>query len=340
MMRIKEAIQRRKLIQQLNDDYTDEQIGKPGGSSTPSLVGPRKSDDWSRADSDASGTHNEITSISLHHFVGEFSSRLTDNHRRALRVTWKRLSEAPKTSGRGTLQIMEKIFEKLLDAEPEIMKVFYRSAFLKCVDDRKRKCASGTIATIRDHAHLMIDFIDAVMSCMFDLPLNKPVWDPATIGRAHSRLLPLGFRRHVWHKLGEIFAESMFSQDCIRAYPHAASAWSMFAVAWTDVMYTHSRPTRTMALTPYTPSSFSSWSDPTPYASTGSGTPIYSSSGYNSNQGGASPSSHRSRARSRASARQKRHHRQGSATPNSRNSSRSASRSRNNSRRRKVTPRH
>lgn len=28
---------------------------------------------------------------------------------RALRVTWNRLSEAPKTSGRGMLKIMEKV---------------------------------------------------------------------------------------------------------------------------------------------------------------------------------------------------------------------------------------
>jgi hypothetical protein len=51
----------------------------------------------------------------------------------------------------------------------------------------------------------------------------------------------MGFNRHVWHKLGECFAEVMFSQDCVRAYPHAASAWSMFSVACTDKMYTHSR---------------------------------------------------------------------------------------------------
>jgi hypothetical protein len=53
--------------------------GKPG-SSTPSLVGHRKSDDWSRADSDISEPNEQITSIGLHHFVGEFSSKLTENH--------------------------------------------------------------------------------------------------------------------------------------------------------------------------------------------------------------------------------------------------------------------
>lgn len=77
---------------------------------------------------------------------------------------------------------MEKVFDKLLESDPEIMGTFYKSAFLKCVEDRKRRCSSGSIATLRDHAHLMIDFIDAIMAIMFDQPLQKPVWDPATIG--------------------------------------------------------------------------------------------------------------------------------------------------------------
>ncbi|KAI6190086.1 hypothetical protein M3Y97_00078700 [Aphelenchoides bicaudatus] len=311
MMRIKQAIERRKIIQQLNDEYTEEQQGKPG-SSTPSLV---DRDNWSRADSDLSEPNEQIISIGLHQFVDEFAEKLTENHRRALRVTWKRLSEAPKTSGRGTLQIMEKVFDKLLASEPGLMNIFYRSAFLKCLEDRKKRsgcpASSGTIATLRDHAYLMIDFVDAVMCCLFDEPLTKPVWDPATIGRAHCRLLPLGFdARTIWHKLGESFAEVMFSQECVRAYPHAASAWSMFAVALTDKMYSQSRLPRSMALLPYTPTSFSSWSDPSPFVVS------EYSSGYNSHH---SPVIRRSRAQSRASVHQKRN------SSRSRHSSRSTS---------------
>lgn len=63
------------------------------------------------------------------------------------------------------------------------MAVFYRSAFLKCVHDRRTHSSSGTIATIRDHAHLLIDFIDGALSIMFDNTVPKLVWDPATIGR-------------------------------------------------------------------------------------------------------------------------------------------------------------
>uniref|UniRef100_A0AC34GB17 Globin family profile domain-containing protein n=1 Tax=Panagrolaimus sp. ES5 TaxID=591445 RepID=A0AC34GB17_9BILA len=164
--------------------------------------------------------------------------------RRALRVTWKRLSEAPKTSGRGNLQIMEKIFDRLIEQEPTIMSVFYRSAFIKCIEDRKKRCPYGTgksVTTLRDHAHLLIDFIDGILNVMFEQPLTKPVWDPLSIGKLHSKLMPLGFERQIWLKLGECFAEVMFSQECIRAYPHAASAWSLLAVSCTDKMYTSGR---------------------------------------------------------------------------------------------------
>ena len=121
------------------------------------------------------------------------------------------------------------------------MSVFYRSAFIKCIEDRKKRCPGKSIATLRDHAHLLIDFIDGILNVMFEQPLTKPVWDPISIGRIHSKLIPLGFERHIWLKMGECFAEVMFSQECVRAYPHAASAWSLLSVACTDKMYTSGR---------------------------------------------------------------------------------------------------
>ena len=267
-MRIKEAISRRRLIQQLNDEYAEEQRTQyaeeqnAGKSSLPNYSGAHRGqhdsstttaggavgadsgtgEGFSRHDSvDITLADHHRAYLQLQEFVQHLNSRLSEGHRRALRVTWKRLSEAPKTSGRGNLQIMEKVFAQLVDGSPDVMSVFYRSAFLKCVDDRLRGCQSGTIATLRDHAHLLIDLIDGIMSLMFDAPLQKPVWDPATIGRAHARLLPMGFEQHIWHRLGECLAEVMFSQECVRAYPHAASAWSMLSVSITDKMYSHSR---------------------------------------------------------------------------------------------------
>ncbi|KAL3104511.1 hypothetical protein niasHT_028934 [Heterodera trifolii] len=66
-----------------------------------------------------------------------------------------------------------------------------------------------TIVTVRDHAHLMIELIDGVLSILFDVPTQKLIWDPATIGRAHARLIPFGFDKALWHSLGEVFAEGI-----------------------------------------------------------------------------------------------------------------------------------
>jgi hypothetical protein len=238
MMRIKEAIQRRKLIQQLNDEYDeysssiyhDPELKKENslGSDSISL--------------DITPEDQRLHNLKL--FVHDLKQRLTYPQRRALRVTWKRLSEAPKTSGRGNLQIMEKIFDRLIEQEPSIMSIFYRSAFIKCIEDRKKRCPGKSIATLRDHAHILIDFIDGILNVMFEQPLTKSVWDPISIGRLHSKLIPLGFERQIWLKLGECFAEVMFSQECVRAYPHAASAWSLLAVSCTDKMYTSGRAQR------------------------------------------------------------------------------------------------
>uniref|UniRef100_A0A915CL96 Uncharacterized protein n=1 Tax=Ditylenchus dipsaci TaxID=166011 RepID=A0A915CL96_9BILA len=191
MMRIKEAIQRRKLIQQLNDEYAA--IGESEQNSSNNFVYVRftfkfiqktKKIGGSSPGEESKGmADHQHAYLALHQFVTELNTRLTDTHRRALRMTWKRLSEAPKTSGRGTLKIMEKIFDELVTKNSDVMSIFYRSAFLKCIDDRRKGCHQGTIATVRDHAHLLIDLIDGIMCVMFDSPFIKPVWDPATIGK-------------------------------------------------------------------------------------------------------------------------------------------------------------
>ncbi|KAI1702940.1 globin-like protein 9 [Ditylenchus destructor] len=264
MMRIKDAIQRRKLIQQLNDEYADldaernlanAELGEgKGAHGAGGGICPKQSlsqGPLGVTQAQALVDHQHAY-LALYEFVNELNQRLTDGHRRALRITWKRLSEAPKTSGRGTLKIMEKVFAEIVTKNSQVMPVFYRAAFLKCIEDRRngygKYGGNGTIATVRDHAHLLIDLIDGIMCVMFDAPFVKPVWDPATIGRAHARLVPMGLEREMWHRLGECFAEVMFSQECVRAYPHAASAWSMLSVAITDKMFSHSRIARSTDL--------------------------------------------------------------------------------------------
>ncbi|GMT12296.1 hypothetical protein PFISCL1PPCAC_3593, partial [Pristionchus fissidentatus] len=202
-----------------------------------------------------SGIERESFVHPLTPFVSELHSKLTDPQKRALRVTWKRLSEAPKTSGRGTIQIMERILDKLIDAEPSVPSLFYKSAFLSCIEDRRctrtqsneRRWAT-TIATLRDHAHILVRFVDTIIQLMFDgTTANVDMPDPETIGIIHNRLYPLGFNRKVFNMLGECFAEVFFMQECVRAYPHAASAWSLLCVSFTDRMYAACKPTSSTA---------------------------------------------------------------------------------------------
>ncbi|KAK5972099.1 hypothetical protein GCK32_003599 [Trichostrongylus colubriformis] len=77
---------------------------------------------------------------------------------------------------------------------------------------------------------------------MFDSGCSSEITlpDPESVGIAHVRLAPLGFERRMWHVFGECFAEVMFDQECIRAFPHAPSAWSLLSIAMTDKI-NHSR---------------------------------------------------------------------------------------------------
>ncbi|VDN59924.1 unnamed protein product [Dracunculus medinensis] len=229
MLRIKEAIQRRRMIQEMTDDWYEEEI----------LPLPQLLSLPSRKFSIPEQPGNEDT---LAYFAQGLSARMSKLQKRALRITWKRLSEAPRTSGRGMIAIMEKVFEKMNDAM-DIMPIFYKSAFLSCVEDKRRGASthSRTITTVRDHAHLLIDFIDDLLDLMFDIPLEHKSLDIATIGRIHAKLEPMGFHRSLWNFFGESFAEVMFNQECVRAYPHAPSAWSMLSIVTTNALDAASR---------------------------------------------------------------------------------------------------
>ncbi|CAB3397338.1 unnamed protein product [Caenorhabditis bovis] len=220
MMRIKEAIQRKKLIHEMNEEFREfdydlsAHLTQPQPTRCPSPMVKGVMQTYTE--------EYEARECRLQSFVLYLSGRLTDLQKRALKITWKRLSEVPKTSGRGTLHIMEKVLTKLCEKSPGVTAIFYKSAFLSCIEDRK------------DHAHILITLIDDILHIMFEGPLEDAKYDPDSIGEAHCRLGPLGFDRSIWHVFGECFAEVMFNQECIRAYPHAPSAWSLLAVALTD----------------------------------------------------------------------------------------------------------
>ncbi|VDL76158.1 unnamed protein product [Nippostrongylus brasiliensis] len=205
MMRIKEAINRRKLIHEMNEEFKDFDFETNNYASSPIPTTP-----CCEAKSQQQVDQNIFCENALQPFVQYLSGKMTDYQKRALKVTWKRLSEAPKTSGRGVIHIMEKVLTKVCESEPQITAIFYRSAFLSCIEDRRcRRTQACSIATIRDHAHILVEYVDAIIHTMFDGGPSSPngPLDPEKIGAVHARLSPLGFDRRMWHVLGECFAE-------------------------------------------------------------------------------------------------------------------------------------
>lgn len=270
-MRIMEAIQRKKLIQMLNDEYAQDlendaahslsdsrkssNINSTNKSS--SFIKTSTSDGESLITSYRSPSHSTFNPIKdknmleLIQFTNTLESKLNILQKKALKITWKRLSEAPRTSRKGMLFIMQRVFDLLIEKNPKISTVFYSSAFLSCLEDRKKTVTSTidddskkcpyklkTIATLRDHANLLLDFVNTSICLMFDIPYHESSnIGLSSLGCSHSKLISLGFDREWFHQLGECFAEVMFSQECVRAFPHAASAWSLFAVTFTDKLY-------------------------------------------------------------------------------------------------------
>ena len=115
-MRIKEAIQRRRLIHEMNEEWKDYELDQI-------TAGKVETDPLNFVFTERATplpTFTECEKIKenegkrgtegLQNFVMYLSAKLNEYQKRALKVTWKRLSEAPKTSGRGTILIMEKVF--------------------------------------------------------------------------------------------------------------------------------------------------------------------------------------------------------------------------------------
>uniref|UniRef100_A0AC35TNF5 DUF4485 domain-containing protein n=1 Tax=Rhabditophanes sp. KR3021 TaxID=114890 RepID=A0AC35TNF5_9BILA len=284
MLRIMEAIQRKRLIQKLNDEYQQEldhnlAEGTANAIAVSELLksNAAKGINDKMADSPSSQNCKKISfcpTLTMREvadkvdqkvqekkkfmaFISYLDSKFTVLQKKALKITWRRLSEAPRTSKKGMLFIMQKIFDNLIEANPEISNIFYKSAFLSCIEDR-RKIASQSksnspfdenegkhklknIVTIRDHAQILLEFVNTSVCALFDIPYNGTQMTPTSLGCQHSRLIALGFDRNWLHQLGEIFAEVMFSQECVRAFPHAPAAWSLFCVTFTDRFFVETR---------------------------------------------------------------------------------------------------
>ncbi|TKR88458.1 hypothetical protein L596_012701 [Steinernema carpocapsae] len=89
---------------------------------------------------------------------------LKQDHVRALKHTWTRLCEPPRSNCKGIVAIMDRVFEKLDTKEKCLRDVFYRSAFVDSMVERgcKRQSASS-IATLRDHTHFFVSLISRLI---------------------------------------------------------------------------------------------------------------------------------------------------------------------------------
>uniref|UniRef100_A0A915B5P4 Uncharacterized protein n=1 Tax=Parascaris univalens TaxID=6257 RepID=A0A915B5P4_PARUN len=164
MMRIKEAVQRRRLIQEMNDEWNAHE---EENAEAPSFIG--RTLPIAPCEDDAESTNSARNELALQQFTHSLNVKMSP------------------------LQVFEKMVEQCSD----VMPIFYRSAFLSCVEDKKRNGQvhpGRTIATIRDHAHLLVDFIEDILCMMFETPLQHTPLDPYSIGiiymhlRAHGSL--------------------------------------------------------------------------------------------------------------------------------------------------------
>ncbi|KAK5966714.1 hypothetical protein GCK32_013429, partial [Trichostrongylus colubriformis] len=79
---------------------------------------------------------------------------------RALRMTWARLCEPPRSNCKGIVNLVERVWEKLDTKDPTVRNIFYNAAFVETMHDRcERRRSKGSIATLRDHTHFFVSLI-------------------------------------------------------------------------------------------------------------------------------------------------------------------------------------
>uniref|UniRef100_A0A914R519 Uncharacterized protein n=1 Tax=Parascaris equorum TaxID=6256 RepID=A0A914R519_PAREQ len=83
---------------------------------------------------------------------------------RALRVTWSRLCESPRSSCKGIVAIMDHVFEKFDEKDKNVRETFYNTAFVDSMADRPtRRHSNQSIATLHDHTHFFVSLISQVI---------------------------------------------------------------------------------------------------------------------------------------------------------------------------------
>ncbi|PAV88179.1 hypothetical protein WR25_19752 isoform B [Diploscapter pachys] len=154
-------------------------------------------------------------------------------HARALKMTWQRLCEPPRSNCKGIVNLVERVWEKLDSKDKNIREIFYKAAFVDSMQERCERRRSATIATLRDHTHFFVSLISHCILAL-DIEPSHILNHLDTIGRNHAYLKQYGFRSTHWEKVGEYFVDIVVIQDCVRGFPEACKAWTIFIAAIVD----------------------------------------------------------------------------------------------------------
>ncbi|VDO54286.1 unnamed protein product [Haemonchus placei] len=203
-------------------------------------------------------SHNELAVFYL------FQAKLWNLRKeqvRALRMTWARLCEPPRSNCKGIVNLVERVWEKLDAKDPTVRNIFYNAAFVETMHERcERRRSAGSIATLRDHTHFFVSLVSQVgldrikinfklllsshspttivgtSAGVFNLRVGKrvDVHHPDISGRSHAYLKQYGFRSSHWEKIGEYFIDIVVIQDCVRGFPEACRAWTILVAAIID----------------------------------------------------------------------------------------------------------
>ncbi|MFH4976246.1 hypothetical protein AB6A40_002955 [Gnathostoma spinigerum] len=155
----------------------------------------------------------------------------------ALRVTWSRLRDVPRSNCRGIIAIIDNVFSKFDEKDKNLREVFFNAAFVNGMTFSKgRRKSAQSIATLRDHTHFYVSLISQIIQAL-DSPPEDIFNHIDKIANYHAYLKRYGFKADMWDTLGELLVDAIVVQDCVRCFPDACHAWTTLVASMTDRLH-------------------------------------------------------------------------------------------------------